>query len=122
MDSLLDWVVVILPFAAGLYLAVKPPKRVRWGLIALGLAVSVLTFVQQDRSRKTHEGELLQTTTQLEQTSKNLEKLSTLFDQYMNSRNTEEAKILGEAVKKALQQAQQTARPASPYGLTATAQ
>jgi uncharacterized protein HemX len=123
MYSLLEWIVVILPFAAFLYLAVKPPKRVQWwALIAFGLAVSILTLVQQDRSRKNHERELLGMTTRLTETSQNLNKLSTLLDRYVASRSSEdEAKKLGDPVKQALQQAQRSVNPPhAPTGLTAT--
>ena len=122
MDTLLDWIVSILPFAGGVYLTVKPTKHIGWRLIAFGLAVSILTFVQLDRSRKSHEKELHDTTSQLEQTSQSLGKLSTLLDQYMASRNSgEEAKVLGAAVKQALQESQKAAKPNIPSSVTATA-
>ena len=124
MDKILDWLAVILPFAGSIYLALKPPKRWQWGLVAFGLAVSILIFIQQDRSRKNHESELLTTTTRLEQTSEHLGKLSSLLDQYMATSNPdEEAKRLGAAVKQALEQAQRAARtPNAPTIVHVTVQ
>lgn len=127
VDTLLDWIVTILPFAGSLYLAVKPPKRVRWwAIICFGLAVSILTFLQLHGSHKSHERELLETTARLDQanaklgeTSQNLAKLSALLDQYVNTHNADEAKMLRDAVRKALQQAQQTAIPQPPSNVTA---
>jgi len=126
LDKMLDWIVVILPFAGSVYLTVRPPERWQFGLIAFGLTVSVLTYIQQDRSSKNHEQELLETTTRLEQTSQKLGQLSSLLDQYIASRSPEqEAKTLTAAVQQAMQQAQKSASPkvpAPPTGLTVSLQ
>jgi hypothetical protein len=59
LDTFLDWAVVGLPTivsALGVWISMKPPDSKRhsvwrYGLIAFGVVVSVLTFWQQNRTR-----------------------------------------------------------------------
>jgi hypothetical protein len=79
VDALLDWLVILLPAllsVAGVVVSMDAPKshhRRRWyaGLIAFGVGMSGVAFLDQSRSRASHSAEIDQLMARLSQIEQN---------------------------------------------------
>lgn len=81
-DTILDWVVVVLPTLLGILgtlVSLKAPREAalrkwRYAFIVLGLAISALTFWQQSRSRDSHAAEVRELRKHLDKTKESFRK------------------------------------------------
>lgn len=91
-DSMLEWTVVILPTALGilgLLFTLKVPREAthrnwRYALLAAGIAISILTYLQQARSRESHALEL-------KEQRQSVEKLQKIVEEAEAKRQVESA-------------------------------